>query len=450
MGLLATKIEVGLTSPARCRDIPISIGRKYQGQDEDGKARRLLELAYQISRGLKDPSPRAQASCGLGNALSRSDLRRAEVLIQKGLRELPNPPQFTLDRVSCLLSGSAGARERGASQEAIARSQAARDLLLSSPLRSETTDLRVQMALAESYRAAGQYRDAIPAFEQASVLMTALGRDDTETAGTLFNNWALALHLSGRPLEAEKLFRRAIDISRADQSEQGVSPMLLVNYARTLRELGRPDEAADYSERGYAKAVEAGNEVVTNQALLLRARIYREQGNLTGAETMLSEVAPRLRRALPPGHLAFARLATEYSLLTSARGELPAALQLANQALAIAEASIKAGQGGTDYLSSVLVPRSDIERQLGRANDAAMDAARALNLLQKSVEPGAFSSDLGHAYYNLARALQAQGKSDEARAAFRSAAANLQSTVGPDHPDTRSARQLAESETPRR
>src|SRR5262249_5575910 len=122
-----------------------SIGSKYEGQDEDAKARRLLDQAYQISRPLSDPSPRAQASCALASALGRSDLPRAEALIQEGLRELPNESQFTLDRVACLLSGSSVARERGASQEAIGRSQAARDLLAKSPLRSETTDLRVQM-----------------------------------------------------------------------------------------------------------------------------------------------------------------------------------------------------------------------------------------------------------------------------------------------------------------
>ena len=427
-----------------------SIGRKYVGQDEDAKARRLLEQAYQISRGLKDPSARAQAACALGSAFAHSDLPRGEALVQEGLRELPSEPQFTLDRVSCLLSGSSVARERGDSPEAIARSQTARDLLASSPLRSEVTDLRVQMALAESYRAAGQHYHAISAFEQASALMTALGRDDTQTAGTLFNNWALALHASGRPLEAEELFRRAIDISRADQSEQGVSPMLLVNYARTLYELGRLDEAAGYAERGYTKAMQLGDQVVMNQSLLMRARIYRAQGDLTRAEAMLSEVEPRLRRSLPAGHLAFAALTTEYSLQASARGDLPAALQLANQAVAIAEASMKTGRGGGDYLSSALTPRSEIERQLGRADDAATDAVRALKILQSSAEPGTLSSFLGHAYYTLGRALQAQGKPEEARAAFHSATENLQTTVGPDHPDTRSARQLAELAPPRR
>lgn len=427
-----------------------SIGRKYEGQDENGKARRLLEQAYQISRGVSDPSTRAQTACGLGHALGRSDLPRAEALIREGLHEIPNNPQFTLDRVSCLLSGAWVAREKGAPKDAIARSREARDLLAAWPMRSEITDLHVQMSLAESYRSAGQYRNAIPAFEKALTLTTALGRDDTQTAGTLFNDWALALHLAGRPLEAEKLFRRALEISSAGQSDQGVSPMLLINYARTLLILDRADEAADYAERGYAKAVTAGNEVVINQALLLRARIYRERGNLARAETMLSEAGPRLRKSLPPGHLAFGRLAIEYSQLALERGDLSSALQQANHAVMIAEASMKAGQGGDDYLASFLLPRSEIERNLGRPAQAAKDATRALGLLQKAAEPGTFSSDIGHAYYILARDLQDEGKSEEARAAFRLSVKNLQSTLGADHSEARSAQQLAESQADRR
>ena len=427
----------------------ISIGRKYDWQDDDGKARDLLEQAYQLSRGLSDPSIRVQASCALGSELGHSDLPRAQRLIQDSLRELPSDPQFTLERVACLLSAGYVSSEQGASQPAVAQILQAQTLLDSSPLHSETADLRVQMALAESYRVAGRYREAIPVFERASTLMTTLGRDETETAGTLLNNWALALHLTGRPLEAEKLFRRAIEISRSDGSEQGVSPMLLVNYARTLRELGRNDEAASYAENGYTKATQAGDNLVINQSLLLRARIYRDQGNLPRAEAMLSEVEPRLRKALPPGHLAFATLASEYSLLALAHGDLPSALQRANQAVAITEASMKADNGGDDYLPLLLIPRSDVERRLGRADDAASDALRAVAALRKADAPGALTDNLGRAQYMLGLALQAQGKTAPAHSAFASAAENLQATLGPDHPETRRARRLAASEVGR-
>jgi hypothetical protein len=68
--------------------------------------------------------------------------------------------------------------------------------------------------------------------------------------------------------------------------------------------------------------------------------------------------------------------------------------------------------------------------------------------LQANAQPGIFSSYLGRAYLALARALDAQGKRDEARAAGRSATEQLQNALGPDHPDTRSARQLASLEPP--
>ena len=106
---------------------------------------------------------------------------------------------------------------------------------------------------------------------------------------------------------------------------------------------------------------------------------------------------------------------------------------------------MKAGRLGGDYLPIFLLRRSDVELQLGYPDRAEADAARALSLLQASAQLGAFSSTLGRAYLTLGRALQSQGKLSEARPAFHSAAKHLQNTLGPDHPDTRSALLLAES-----
>jgi tetratricopeptide (TPR) repeat protein len=172
----------------------------------------------------------------------------------------------------CLLRGSEVARS-GKSQKAIALVQEAQRQLTQSPLRSDIAELREWMS-TESYRNAGRYSDAIPAFEQASMRLTALGRDDTQTAGTLFNNWALALNQLGRPLDAEKIYRRGIDISRADDTEQAVSPMLMINYARVLRDLARVDEAADYAQRGYDKAQQAGDQVVSSEVRAARVDLH--------------------------------------------------------------------------------------------------------------------------------------------------------------------------------
>ena len=183
--------------------------------------------------------------------------------------------------------------------------------------------------------------------------------------------------------------------------------------------------------------------MAVNQSLLLRATIYRRRGDLQSAGLMLTEVEPRLRRDLPAGHIAFASLMSEQSLLAQARGDPQAALDLANQAMAMAEASVKARHQGVDFLPELLLRRSDLKRVLDRPDEAVADATRALKMLQAAAQPEAFSTSLGQAYLTLGRALDAQGQRDKARVALRSAAEHFQSALGPDHRDTLSTQQLA-------
>lgn len=425
-------------------ELLISIGRQYQLQDEDAQARRVLEQAYQLSRPLSEASVRARASCALARTLAPlGELPRAEALIQEGLRDLPAGTQLDFGRAFCLSLGSGVADEAGAGQQAIDRAAAALRLVKQSTFTSEQEELDGLMQLAEAHRFAGQQREAVAIFAQAAERITLLGRDKTQRAGTLFNNWALALYQLGHPLEAQKIFRRAIDVSRDGQGEQTVSPMLLINYARTLSDLGQQKEAADYAERGYAKAKQAGDEVVVNQSLLLRGVIYRAQGDVSRAKQMLEEVEPRLRQALPPGHAAFASITSERALNARAANDLRTALDLSNEAVAMLEASLKNGGQGAELLPTLLIRRADLELQLGRPLDAENDAGRGLHLLLQADPAGTFSSRIGRAYFVVARALDAQGKREEARNAARSAAEHYQNALGPDHADTRAAQQLA-------
>jgi tetratricopeptide (TPR) repeat protein len=213
----------------------------------------------------------------------------------------------------------------------------------------------------------------------------------------------------------------------------------LNNLARLLCELHRLPEAADYAERAHALALREGSDIVVNQSLLVRAAIYREQGRLALAARMLAEVAPRLVRTLPAGHVAFAALASEQGLLAQASGDSRAAVAALERAVAIAEA----GPQGRNQLPTLLLRRSAVRLAAGRPDDAAADAARALELERQDREPGAFSSGLGRAYLALARVRRSQGRAQEARDAAASAFEQLQPSLGADHPDTLEARQLA-------
>jgi len=425
-------------------ELMVNIGDQYSTQDENAKARRILEDAYRLSRNVRGKSSRAEASCALADALAYDgELPRAEALIQEGLRELPDQPQYSVDKIFCLRRGSEVAQVAGDSKLGVARMEAAQEASKHSPFASDMQNLHIAIELAEAYRVAGQNQQASSEFEQAAALLSPLGRDDTATAVVLFNDWAAAVDRLGRPLEAERLYHRAIDISRAGQSEDTVSPTILSNYAGTLRQLGRLDQAADYCERAYTKAQRAGDPAVIYQTLQIGSLVYIERHDFTRAATMLRELEPRLRRTFPPDGFWFAALASDQSLLASGKGDFSVALPLADHAVTILEAASKSGRMGSDYLPIVLLRRSSVELAAGLPGQAASDAMRSLAQFQAAVPPNAFSSHIGHAYLNLGRALQAQGKTEEARTAFRSAAEHLQSTLGPDHADTRSAHQLA-------
>ena len=315
----------------------------------------------------------------------------------------------------------------------------ARRILDESQQGSPLLDLRVSMDLAEAYRMAGRNREAAAAFEESYARLAALGRDGTERAGTILNNWALAVHILGHPLEADSLFRRAIAISSADSSERNVSPMLLNNLARVLNELARFREARGYAERAYVEAKKAGDEIVVGQALSVRFSIAIEEHDAPRAAAILAELGPRWKRMMPPEHIAFAVLAMYEAMLASELGYHAQAVANADRAVVLAEAN----EQGLDYLPTSLLRRAAVNQRARRFEAAESDARRALVMEQKATGGAGFYSGVGRAYLMLARALAGEGRTEEARAAYETALEQLEPSLGADHPKTREARDRA-------
>lgn len=434
--------------PAARADLLISIGHQYTVQDEYQSAQRLLEDGYEFSRGISNPSIRASADCGLGQVLSRtSDTSRAEALFREGLAELPNDSMYLPDRVECLLRGSEIALNNGRNADALARAQSAELLLRQSPLHSDSLDLDADIVLAGAFNYAGLRGEANGAYREAANRLAGLGRDDTQMAGTVCNNWASMLLRAGRPLDAEPLLRRAIDISRDNQGEDSVSPTTLSNYSLVLYEIDRLTEAADYADRAIAKGKSAGDRMATAQAMLHRANIFRLQREFAESSAILARLAAILHTTLPPGHIAFALLDSERALVADATGDRQTAMRLANAAENTAQAVATRNPGAGDYAGLIVLQRAQIDLDAGRPDEALTDASSALPILQKAAIPGSFSASVGHAYLTMGRALEAEGRPQQAHAAFVAAAENLESALGRDHPDSRAARALAGADT---
>jgi tetratricopeptide (TPR) repeat protein/tRNA A-37 threonylcarbamoyl transferase component Bud32 len=374
--------------PAARADLLFEIGSQYGATDNYAEARRLVTEAYTIARSHADPSLHSGTACSLGQTFSRTgDLARAEQLFQEGMQALPADRVYVLDRIYCLQRGSEVARNSGDASVAIKRAEATQSLLPELPIPSDLAELDTLITLAGGYSSAGRFRQADAAFRKAAALLTALGRDDTQRAGTVFNNWAVALMNAGRFGEAEPVLRRVLEIGRAQGGDADVSAMSLINYSKVLRELARLPEAKEYADRAFAKAQRGGDQTVVAQTLLYYGSLYRELGDLPRASRALDQVELQLRRMLPPGHVAFSSLASERSLNAQSAHDLATALMLANQALAIAESLARAGRQGGDRLPIYLTRRSLIETDLGQREAAAGDAKRAISLLGRKRAP---------------------------------------------------------------
>ncbi len=430
-------------------ELQLSLGNQYSSEDENDNALRVLNAAYRVSRDLKDPSIRAKASCVLAGAMVPvGDLSRAEALYQEGLRELGNAPQYASERAACLLHGSEVAYRNGNSDEAIARARAAEQAIQQSPVQWNLEGLNILVNLATVLGDAGNFREAETIFQQASDLMTTLGYDDSQKAVKLFDDWALTLSYDGRELDAQRTYRRALDISRNDETNTAVAPDLLLNYASLLQGLGQTTEAARYFALASKKAHELNDNVLVDDTELLQAWMFTNAHAYAQATRLADELEQRLRKRYAPEHYVFAELASARAHIALGRGDLPSAAHFATEAVELGEASMRRIGQCAALLTTLLVSRSGIDLKSGQREQAVSDARRAIKRLEEAEDPSILSSNVGRAYLALAQALEAEAKPDEAQLAARKAYANLQTTLGSDQPDTRSARQLTNTRSP--
>ena len=178
---------------------------------------------------------------------------------------------------------------------------------------------------------------------------------------------------------------------------------------------------------------------MTNQALFMRGRLQLAKGDLTRAAQLFAEVEPRFRRVFPAEHAVIASLTTEQALLAQARGEMDRAAILADRAVALSEADPQA----TELLARCLVRRSALALQMHRLEAATSDAARAMALEAERTDPNSRSYLVGRVYLTLGRgALSARQVWRREEPRLRRPCSISESTLGEDHPETRSARQL--------
>ena len=430
--------------PLRRADLLMLIGGDYSSIDRFDKGRVLAEEAYELTKKGSDRAMHGRAACILAYSVSSTgDPERGGALIKEGLSLLPDDPRYALDRIACLSNGASIARRLGRAEEGVEKSLAAQRIVEQSPLATDSLRMQTTTELASAYADAGKNAESLAEFERAASYIPSLGWEETVTSAVLYDEWALELDQIGRTLEAEAIESRAINLLKNSGDVEAVAPLYLLNDAKMLRKLNRLNEAADLAKRAYDQAQSGHNDVLAGQSLMERARIAIDQKDYPQATRFLDQVEPIMRAHLRPTHYAFGNLDSYRAMIARGQGDLQSALKLSNNAVLIGEGALKSRGAGSYAFPSLLLTRSDIELALGQQDLALSDAGRALSLFQSSLQTGQYSSKVGSAYLAMARALDAQGHKEEARAAAQSAAEQLQHALGPDHPDTITALTMA-------
>ena len=442
--LLARAEETVRRRPAAGDDIRVEllihIGDQYLNHENMAKAGELLREAHGLARTVTEPSTRSHAACSLADFLRLAgDLKQADPLLAEGFAALPDAPQYGMARVQCLLVASRLALAREDVPGGLSLVEQAGRLAAVSSVPSPVLDLDVSIQAAVAYQMAGRTREAIVSYERAYARFAALGRDQTERAASMLNDWGMALLSTGRPLEAEQRFRESLRIVSGAQGRRAVSPNLLGNLARALREVGQLPEALSLAQKAHARAATLGEGNAARRSLVLLAILHREMGELDRAERLLDSVEAILRKSQTPTHISFAVLAAERSSLALARGDQATASVEADRAVRLGESS---GQQG-EYLPRLLLVRAEAALAAGAADHAEDDTQRAVSLMQRRAEAGQVSNWHGQALLTHSRSLQALGRSAEARIAAAEALRQLMPSVGTNHPHTRAARELS-------
>ncbi len=273
-------------------------------------------------------------------------------------------------------------------------------------------------------------RAALEVYQRLAGVLDRSGRRATVSRNAISNNIGIALSNLGQLLDAEPVLRETADQFRRTNPGGEVHPAILVNYARTLLELGRLDSAIHWASQLRRQAARDGRANLEQTGLFFLTRAAIQQGRLDAAARHLRDLEalmPRVARPQPQDVLQL------QGLLARARGKPVEAHQRFLAALR-ADGFF---EGKRSYgTRSLLALAAGTALEAGTPAEALGYARAADSLATEDSLAVTHSAFVGEARLLEARALAAGGDSAGARAIIASAVTALTAGAGRDHPLT--------------
>ncbi|HSD29252.1 MAG TPA: tetratricopeptide repeat protein, partial [Vicinamibacteria bacterium] len=240
----------------------------------------------------------------------------------------------------------------------------------------------VHRSLGAIYESQGRYADAYGAYKECVGTYEKLHTEhDLDHANTALGHLYLSL---GRPDDAEKAFQAAQGAGgHGDSHGAGHAPAMLLGQAWLLEVRGKLEEAAAAYEKANVAANLSGQKEVAVESRIALGELYRREGKLVNAETLLRRTREEAARARLRPLEAAAATALARTLL--ARGDAEGARRTAQEAAVLAEKF-----SGKPALRAAFTVQAQAFDTLGRTDDAVdayAKAAAALEWIRGSLRP---------------------------------------------------------------
>jgi CHAT domain-containing protein/tetratricopeptide (TPR) repeat protein len=202
--------------------------------------------------------------------------------------------------------------------------------------------------------------------------------------GWVLNSLAVIYHDAGEFLEAEPLYREALEIHRLDQGDEALIALILNSLGSLYVLLGDPLRAVEC----YDEALEIRRRVLPAEdpqigdTLTGLARAHGELGDYAAADLLLREALTIQRVSLPAGHPAIADTLNGLGLVMGQLGDLPSAKSLLLEALDITEHALGRNHPG---VAGILANLAVLHGHLGMAEQSYSDLEEAERLLREAL-----------------------------------------------------------------
>ncbi|WP_280154777.1 protein kinase [Piscinibacter sp. XHJ-5] len=420
--------------PAHHAEILRVLATYYSNLNLGKKRMELLVRARQIVDQVPDRSLKAQIACEHANALSgvgQND--EARQLLDEWIAA---PDIDATVAATCLLMRAGLAQVAADPQTTLRHAEAGLQRLRGAGAKAPMLEAGLLGDVAFAHYLAGRNTEADSHFRTAIDSIRRIGRGESHEACRLMLNHGVVRYAMSDYQGGLQLFQQVLQVYEK-RGDAVIAPSILGNSAFGLEQLARFEEA----EAAYDRALDAArrNGLVAGQAYALvgRATVQAERGQMPAAQASLDAAASMLQ-TLPPAHSARLRATFAQARIDAARGDLDGAARRHTGVIEL----LSAKGAATPPLLTAYRQRAELSLKRGDASQALADARQALELARKLQGSNPHSALAGLAQLTLARVQRQAGEHGAAREGLAVAQSELRQTLGPDHPETRAATQL--------